>query len=303
MPVFNLTRLYPLVEDRNRLNPDNLDPGNWSKLSNFGGAKLETLAMNIAPATSLETIKAVPDPWAHPRTFAASVLDPAHPLHSVAIGQWRWLLAIIGLSRFRENDYDLKVAGAELDPNGNRLEDMLVSLMPKKHLWTQASDAAARSDWRSLALIRLIDHHDGATHDIGLMNPGCLVSSGRRFGAVRDIVPTVPWITAGMKDPVELLGADEKRLLKSYLVELHKSLHKLLRSTADTNWGLLSARISEFEATIGDVAPGKPNFETREATLKPLYRPLMSVPNEERAETDCLIAGTHLILIDETAAE
>jgi hypothetical protein len=304
--AWNLTRFYPEVSDEEKLDVQKVEPGAWLDL-NAIGRQLESIARNIDPgAPSLADVKSVPDPWAHPRSCAEAVLEKNHPLHEECVGQWRWLLAVIGLSGTRKHIYEVTFTSLDLTAGAARSSRIFADLAPKRSLWRRLasrdegvkplSDAA----WTKPVLVTLVSH-TGQKHEIGLLNPASLITSGRRYTEVHpDVSPG--WISSAISDPTGSLTANEKRILSHYLTSIREDLDNLLGPTEDTDWGRLRVRLSDFIADCG--MPGlelEVEAHPQADELARLYRPLALLPREQPG-SDCRIAGTNLILADPAIA-
>ena len=75
-------------------------PGVWEDRE----TQLIHLAEGIEIPSDPPRIYSIPDPWARPLLFDRALYDPKHKLHEVVLGEWRGLLAMIGLRERRVFD-------------------------------------------------------------------------------------------------------------------------------------------------------------------------------------------------------
>lgn len=164
-----------------------------------------------------EPIRAIPDPWAQPRTFAeALITGSGHSMYHQTLPQWRGLLATLALSQVYSADYTISVSSFELGEQ--KLFDRVLG-----HLTPKFAIGGKDTLWRKPVIFRM--QRGRKTLATWLGNPACLVSSGRV--TADHMVDSVPWFKAGLKDPLECnLPLTQLVVLEAWLRQLSADLEK-----------------------------------------------------------------------------
>ena len=218
-----------------------------------------------------EPIRAVPDPWAQARTFAEAVLDKEHSMHAGFVGQWRGLLALVGLRGLSRADYLLDLKHLKLD-TAHPLDRVLTRLQPRVAL---ADDPAP---WSRPVVLTV--RAGGRAQAPAMLNPACLVSPGRLAASVS--VANVPWIARGIVDPLSLTGDAALPLahlvvLKAYLETVREAIGKLARSdTGDALRDRLQDFIDDTARELGPTVLAARVSSGFNPDLEPIYQGLWS---------------------------
>src|SRR5579871_4348281 len=77
--------------------PDPQAAGVWEERP----TQLSHLAEAIEIPSEPQRVYSIPDPWARALLFDRALYDESHKLHSIVLGEWRGLLALIGLRERR----------------------------------------------------------------------------------------------------------------------------------------------------------------------------------------------------------
>jgi hypothetical protein len=198
----------------------------------------------------------IPDVWAQPLSFLAAWRDPSHIWFSRARGEWRGLLAILGLpeperlalglqvidinlDELRRNPWDIREGGRPT-MSGNLME-ILAQYCPKVHLSSQQR-------WTRLGLIAARDR------PLGLIVPANLVCPAREYQ--RYLPEEVDWRdeeTGWLIDPCTSgrMPAARAIALATYLDHLLACIEAMSLSQADETidrelYGAVRGALSEY---------------------------------------------------------
>ncbi len=165
-----------------------------------------------------EPIRAIPDPWAQPRTFAeALIAGNGHSMFAPSLAQWRGLLATLALSEVYSADYTVTARSFELGEE--QLFDRVL-----RHLTPKVAIGGDTGLWRR-PVIFTMQNARGKALTTWLGNPGCLVSSGRLTADY--MIDGVPWFKNGLKDPLKCnLPLTQLVVLEEWLRQLSADLDK-----------------------------------------------------------------------------
>lgn len=222
-----------------------------------------------------EPIRAIPDPWAQPRTFADALIAEHHSMKTLFVGQWRGLLALIGLRDFYADRYSLTLEQVEF--GDQFVFDKILSQLAPGHA------LAGRTDlWQRPVLVRF---HKGPVHSVpvALINPACLVSAGRQVRS--ELFDNIPWMRPGLSDPLAL--AEELSLPKPALAALVAYLRGLVEAVQllpdpdprQTGWRqsiiyLLETYAQETAARVRGPAPHAEFIARPADALDPVLAPV-----------------------------
>ncbi len=196
-------------------------------------------------------ISSIPDMWARPMLFEMALLNPEHVLHQRILGEWRGLLAMLGLKAVLQlNDLTaVPITLPQLAHRGNgddkvlpaeAQRDFLVTLtklLPKASLSTDTS-------WRFLYIFL----YNG--NPIGMTSPTTLVSTASDC-LNRISSQDVRWFDgAHLQDPVTVLPPLPKKILSGWIGNLIASMDRH-RSIDIDRWNLLSGLLRGFRNDLG----------------------------------------------------
>ncbi len=261
MPHFNLPP-FKTAEDRETQG----DGANFANAEHAGAwikatGSLSELASSLRDTGGgdLDNVKSAPDPWAQPRTFADALTRSGHPLAKSVRREWRGLLALFALEKTYESVYAISPRGVDLTGK-SRFEHVLTALLPsprlpQAHRTTQGAPAAAEWNRPVLIDLKLVAPGSGTerrfrdTITLGMFNPACLVSVGRKRASV--IVPGIPWMRSGITDPTELVGDDklpvvQLAILRDYAAELRLGLLALAENARSEQLTAIAAQLNEL---------------------------------------------------------
>jgi hypothetical protein len=229
--------------------------GIWSKSPGTLKQLADSMEVGeVAFADRDEPIRAIPDPWAQPRTFAEAVLNVEHTLEAEFVPQWRGLLALIGLRGIFAQKYTLTLESFEF---GDSLlfDKVLRQLTPRVAL-----DGGIEL-WNRPVVVRLNKGRAPGPY-IAILNPACLVSAARlSANALRACRGVVPWIGETIGDPTRLPDAEKLpkptlAALRSYLEGVADRLRGLDPGPArDALLGRLEDYVRDVSADIVGIAP------------------------------------------------
>ncbi len=228
-----------------------VNSGDWVPISGTLGELGK--ALDVDDEADVDVVRSTPDPWAQARSFADAVLNPSTLLRHKAM-QWRGLLALFGLSAFYEDTYKLSLIPVPLLERNSRFAQVM------KHLLPQVSLPATRGDishgWDRPIIVRLSeldrDHRPIAPgHDLGLLNPACLVAAGRDAEKLQ--IPSIPWLRDGLIDPCSLTGSyalppEALQMLALFLDNVDRRLEAMGRAASPGDDSVLGSMRRELKA-------------------------------------------------------
>ncbi|MEG3180075.1 hypothetical protein [Sphingomonas sp. LT1P40] len=195
-----------------------------------------------------EPIRAIPDPWAQPRTFAEALIDGHHSMHRHALSQWRGLLATFALAGLRASNYVLTPRRVKLD-GAHIFDRVLVHLTPQVAIGDQVG--LWKEPWLVLATVK-----GEKPFPLAMTNSACLVSPGRN--AATAILPGIAWAETGPTDPLALdptvgLSVSELLVLARWLRGLQLELHSVGGDVSSRIRALLGEFADECETLAGPI--------------------------------------------------
>ncbi len=239
-----------------------------------------------------EPIRAIPDPWAQARTFAEAVLDKEHSMHASFRGQWRGLLALIGLRGLSRADYSIDLHHMRLDSD-HPLDRVLRRLQPQVAL---ADDIGL---WVRPVIVK-VKPQGGRGVTLAMLNPACLISPGRAVATAT--VANVPWIQRGIVDPLELKGDAALPLahlvvLKAYLENLRTALGDLPASDpGDALRQRLQEYIDDVARELGNTSLAARTSPAFNPDLPPVYQALWSSVDLQEVQNKASTSQCLLVL-------
>lgn len=206
------------------------ESGRWVPIDGTLGELAK--ALEVDEQAKVDVVRSTPDPWSQARSFADAVLSPSTLLHH-KFEQWRGLIALFALSAYYENAYRLELIPVPLGQRNSRFAEVMKHLLPQATLAAPAD--AVSHGWDRPVIVRLFEidsqrNKIGDGHDLGLLNPACLVALGR--DADQLALSGVPWMKRGITDPTAMHGRDALpraplHMLASYLDGLENKLDRL----------------------------------------------------------------------------
>jgi hypothetical protein len=223
------------------------ETGSWE---NRNADELEKISKGLKVEQVQIQINSIPDVWARPLLFEMGLFDPDHPLNEEVLGEWRGLLALVGLKEIRKIT---KLTAQKIQISSNdhqhsqRFSEVLTKLIPKRSL-------APDTTWNNLYLF-LFDT-GGKKSAIGMTSPTTIVSTATHyFNKIHDI----DWFDGKiLVDPGEFLSKREKVSLSGWLAFLKKKLEnhpgvqaELVKKPSD----LLGNYIEDLEVSTSTFVP------------------------------------------------
>jgi len=170
-------------------------------------ARLHALAKAIDVQPGATQIHSIPDPWARVILFGRALFDPKHALHQRVLGEWRGLLAILGLKEIRRFS-ELTVAPVVLDREDAAPAGFLATIARMKP--STAESFAADGSWDNFHIFRWCGKKCGGEHrPFGMTSLATLVATGTYY---KDVFSPeeVPWFVDGyLVDPVTPLDGED----------------------------------------------------------------------------------------------
>ena len=196
-------------------------------------------------------ISSIPDMWARPMLFEMALLNPEHVLYPRIVGEWRGLLAMLGLKEvLRLNGLTASQIAVPVnayrqngdDEDAGQIEqrDFLITLAK---LLPDAS-LAGDTNWTLLYVFL----YNG--RPFGMTSPTTLVSTAADY-LNRISSQDVRWFDgAYLTDPVDVLPSRQKQILSGWLSNLIASLTR--HTGIDVNrWNRLSGLLRSFREDLG----------------------------------------------------
>lgn len=185
-----------------------------------GAIELDSISTGLDVKQAQIQINSIPDVWARPLLFEMALLNREHPLHKNVLGEWRGLLALIGLKEVK-NLTQLTVQNLKINQPKNedqRFQDALYKLKPNRVL-------SPDMDWTNLYLFLF---NDGLKdHAIGMTSPTTIVCTATSY---YNAINSVPWYQNVLVDPSSVLSLREKKLLADWLANLKNNLNSIANS-------------------------------------------------------------------------
>jgi len=195
-------------------------------------------------------INSIPDMWARPMLFEMALLNPDHVLHKRILGEWRGMLAMLGLKEILGLN-ELTAAPVTLpqlarSKNGDEPSPVaehrnflltLTKLLPKASL-------AADTSWRYLYVFLY------GENPFGMTSPTTLVSTAADC-LNRISTQDVRWFDGThLMDPVEILPPRQKQILSGWLSNLITSINRHTGVYED-RWNLILGLLRAFRNELG----------------------------------------------------
>lgn len=196
--------------------------GEWEERPN---AELDALADAIDVPPAANAIYSIPNPWARAILFDRALFDRDHVLHQKTLGEWRGLLAILGLKERLKLD-GLSVAQIMLKPTSQADKSfarVLYELPPHK---AGAIDAATGWDPLYVLRWRTQDPHR-PSRAFAFTSPMTLLCAGADYAGVLS-TELIPWFDGQiLRDPAEgreILAKRQRTALAEWLAVLVTNL-------------------------------------------------------------------------------
>jgi hypothetical protein len=194
-------------------------------------------------------INSIPDMWARPMLFEMALFDQEHVLHERILGEWRGLLAMVGLKEVakltRLTVAQVKVpvilpardGEEETDVQQRDFMRTLSKLLPG----TSLSDDTT---WRTLYVFLFNGQ------PVGMTSPTTLVATAADY-LNRISNQEVAWYNGThLKDPVGVLSPRQKEILSGWLSMLRARIGAH-QGTRSERWNPLSRLLKEFADQLG----------------------------------------------------
>ncbi len=217
-------------------------PGVWEDRPHSHLGELAE-AIEIPPTQS--RIYSVPDPWARAVLFDRALFDEAHPLHETTKGEWRGLLALIGM-KVRRNLEGMTVTKVDLRHAGQvqgSFTSVLARLMPQDN-----DRLAADSDWQQFYLMRWKLYEHSRPRAFGITSPLTLVCAAADYA---DVLPReISWYDGRVLcDPKDHLSKRERIALAEWLRVL---VQKMPTGTRSQRRGWVIDHLKDFYTSLAD---------------------------------------------------
>jgi hypothetical protein len=196
--------------------------GRWEDVVDLAGLAGSLLV--AGERTRARDVKGIPDAWAHIKHFGQLLTDigQATALRTEAIGQWRGLLALFALQSFYATAYELEVVPVRLSDHHKgrpRLRRVLDDLQP-------TASALRGVDWNAIGIVlfRNRSRQNAEPIPIAILSPEVLLAAGKDAAALAH--EHVPWLKAGLSDPLSAggLSADHLLTLVQYVAGLIREI-------------------------------------------------------------------------------
>jgi hypothetical protein len=276
---------------------------------------LEMLASSIEIPPAQRRIHSIPDPWARAILFDRALYDPAHTLHDMVVGEWRGMLALLGL-RERRSFNGLSAAEVNLyNPPGGTFSAVVSQLRPGDN-----DLISAETGWDKLYVFRWQRQPFAQTRPraFAFSSPTTLVCTGADYESIIS-TDEVPWFNRGpndnerrmLRDPIRHLGNRERKGLAEWLLIVAEQLVTIGSSSPRKNWVLrtLKAFATDLDSTAS-VPPEPDRLGERSLKLHHgIYRALdLARKGEAGATSDVEIVTTRpnapkYVLIEPTIAQ
>jgi hypothetical protein len=234
-------------------NNNNLDlparPGNWD--DGQAGLRLHSLANAIAVQPLISSIHSIPDPWARVILFDRALYEPTHPLHNQIMGEWRGLLAILGL-RERRRFHSLEAQLVDLAPAREEGRGSFAKVVER----LQPLDEDLIDPETTFEKFYLLKWHSKPrgqkpSRVFALTSPTTLVATGAYYEGILD-TKDVPWFDGEiLTDPTDILPQREKTALAEWIKWLQSQMNRVHDSVRR---GWLVELLAEFAADLDPAA-------------------------------------------------
>lgn len=225
-------------------------PGVWDdRRTKIEPNQLDSLADGLEIPEEPQRIYSIPDAWARALLFDRALYNSEHKLHAAVLGEWRGLLAMIGLKE-RRNFQGLSVRPVTLgESRPNSFASVLGELLPR-----DVDMLSAESNWKSFHILRwqlppFAHNHERA---FGFTSPMTLVATGADYAGLIG-ADEVPWFDGHrLEDPCTHLAGRERKALAEWILGISKALTKVV--TQGYRKGKITALISDFARQLDSTA-------------------------------------------------
>jgi hypothetical protein len=225
----------PTLRDDHLLSGFN-SPGGWERR---GADELSALAASLADAQTPCEIHGIPSPWARPIALGSRLIETDQPAYRAAVGEWRGLLTVLALARWRELKLLFQSIPWSDGAHRSPFIEAVAKLAPRETL-------APGFDWRQVCVIVV----DGVT--LGITSPATLVCPAADYDA--SALSGIHWVQHGrLVDPLKKLSALERGVVRQWLQRLGATLG--LAAQRGPLWAAISRAIQEFVADLAGPAP------------------------------------------------
>jgi hypothetical protein len=216
---------------------------------------LESLSDALDVTSTDHRIHSIPDPWARAILFDRALFDETHLLHSTIKGEWRGILALLGL-RERRGFNGLSAREVVLDGESATAGSFTAVLA---HLKPRNADLIdVRTLWDHFYTLRWhrppFDQRRPQAFAATL--PGTLLCTGADYKNVFS-TDEVPWFIDGiLVDPVEHIATRERQVLAEWVRLIASSIISLGHRSSRSNWivGHLGDFAKDLERGIASAA-------------------------------------------------
>jgi len=227
----------------------------------------ESLESDVNP--QFFDVDSIPDIWARPLLFNMAFCDKDHPLHEKVIGEWRGMMALIGLSEWHGYPLDVQHVDLSALKDGEASDSESAGFAEIAARMAPKATIDGETDWTQLYLFRL----DG--DPLAVTSPLTLVATAGKYRA-----HGVGWWNGQvLRDPLGKYGAgssledklnsQEKGALSQWLTSLKNRLvtNRLEPagddlSNASDSWETLLAQLDDFVEDLQEGA-AESQFESR----------------------------------------
>lgn len=245
MTILNLPKLRP----DHQVKPS-AERGRWSDPDG-----LEALADAIhleAQEADLRGIKSVPHTWGHIIMFESALLGKEHSGHKDARGQWRALLTMLALRKFKK--YALRAESVDRghDEDGRAGSDFTELVFREK----RPPGLHEEGGWEPLRLLyaSVLERPDVL---VGLLSPSTIVAPARDFAGDGDVRQF--WARDGLRDPLDSddpqLSPGEIEVCRLYVQDLAGTVRTL--SPAGRSADALAGLLDDFDRDLDGSLRGR----------------------------------------------
>lgn len=189
--------------------------GEWHPV---GPDILGSLSKGLHVAVASYQINSIPSVWARMLLFEMALFDENHSLHEIVVGEWRGMLALLGLG-------DL-LGLRSVSTNRVMLPTEETASVWQKSLSKLLPNAAVfeNTPWTDLFVFSTNGH------PFGITSPTTLVATSTEYSSVTFPSSNVRWFGSRFLDPVspesELLSKSQRSHLVSWLVKLRNDVQQ-----------------------------------------------------------------------------
>lgn len=223
-------------------------------------SQLPGLAKKISVQPGVTQIHSIPNPWARVILFGRALFDGKHTLHAKVLGEWRGLLAILGLKDIRRFS-ELSSTPVDLSAGDEAPGGFLSTIERMKP--SAKESFAEGATWDRFHILRWCGSECKGEHRaFGVTSPATLVATGAYYADVFS-PEEVPWFVDGsLRDPITPLGEEEeppgdlskaeRKALAEWVMYVRSTLHKVADESLERHAQLLEC----LEAYAGELFEG-----------------------------------------------